>query len=352
MASFPWPSRCVLHDGDEARMTEQVLKDGVYFIYDGDCPVCKMAAEATRIKAELGPLNILDARSESSHPLLQEVNKRNLDLDEGMVIYHDGDFHHGNRALQFMATYGAKKGFFNHFNRLLFRSPLLSKLLYPLMRATRNFLLAARGKQKIRNLHTIDAPIFKSVFGENWDRLPPVMHRHYANHPNTKDVYIAEGTMVVEAALVLRVFSPILRLLGGIPAVNAKDIPVTVKFKSEPAGPALHFVRSFRFPGTKPYIFHSRMIPEGDSRITEQMKFGLGWRVSFSWENERVVLSHRGYALCFLGWRVPLPLNWLFGHVHAEEEALSDTKFKMFVEIRHWLFGKIYEYRGEFEMVD
>ncbi|MEX0297941.1 MAG: DUF4166 domain-containing protein [Kordiimonas sp.] len=332
-------------------MTQQTVLEGVYFIYDGDCPICKMAAEATRIKAALGPLTLIDARDKNVHPLIGEVNERRLNLDDSMVIYHQGDFHHGNRALQFMATYGGKKGFFNRFNRLMFRSPMLSRLLYPLMRGTRNGLLFIRGKDQIHNLRAINDPIFKPVFGDSWDTLPTVMHKHYANRPNTSETNTAEGLMCVETAPVLKVVAPLLKLLGGIPAVNAKDVPVTVEFESEPAGPALHFNRSFHFPGEKPYIFHSRMVPQGGSEIVEQMKFGLGWRVSFSWNGERVVLLHQGYAICILGRSIPMPLNWLFGHVHAEEQVIDDTRFKMFVEIRHWLFGKIYEYRGEFEMV-
>ena len=181
--------------------------------------------------------------------------------------------------------------------------------------------------------------------------MPPVMHRHYANRPFCRDVNIAEGVMTVRTAPVLRLAAPLLRLIGGIPAVNAENIPVTVRFESEERLDALHFKRSFRFPGNKPYVFHSRMMPRGGNRIVERMKYGLGWCVGFLWQDNKVMLQHEGFCLCLFGKFIPLPISWLIGSINAEEWALDDKSFAMSVEIRHPLFGKIYEYSGEFSMV-
>jgi len=332
-------------------MNEQNVQTGVWFIYDGECPVCKNAAQALRIKKELGPLHLLDARTEIQHLLIDKVNQERLNLDEGMVIYHQGQLFHGSTALEFMAIYGAPSGIFNRINRLLFRSPLLSKTLYPLMRAVRNFLLLIRHKPPIHNLINRKQPTFQSIFGADWDKLPPVMLKHYANRPFCNEVNTVQGTMAVQAAPILRLATPMLRLLGGIPAVNENNVPVTVRFESDSHSNAFHFRRTFHFPNQKPYVFHSKMIPQHEDKVVEQMKFGLGWRVAFEWRDNRVILAHNGYCLCI--WRkfIPVPLNWLIGKVHAEEWALDDNSFEMFVEIRHFLFGKIYEYRGRFDVI-
>jgi len=127
-------------------------ENGVWFIYDGDCPICQMAAEALRIKQDYGTLHLLDARVSTDHPLMQEINIRGLDLDQGMVIVADGQFHFGKGALKFMARYSERKGLFNWFTTSLFWSDFLAKALYPLMRGGRNLLLKLRGVDKIRNL--------------------------------------------------------------------------------------------------------------------------------------------------------------------------------------------------------
>ena len=170
---------------------------GVWFIYDGDCPICKRAAEAPQIKQSLGDLHLLDARIGGDHPLLVAVNNRGLNLDDGMVIFHGAQYFHGTAALEFMAVHGAPKGLFNHINRLLFRSKLFAATLYPLMCSGRNSLLKLRGKPLLFNLEKRNTPIFQSVFGDDWPRMPPVMHLHYANRPYGCDISTAKGTMSV-----------------------------------------------------------------------------------------------------------------------------------------------------------
>ena len=87
-------------------MSTLMEKDSVWFVYDGDCPICTHAAEALLIKQEFGSLNLLNAREAVDNPLIDEINKRGYDLDEGMVIYAHDHFYHGKEALKFMARYG------------------------------------------------------------------------------------------------------------------------------------------------------------------------------------------------------------------------------------------------------
>jgi predicted DCC family thiol-disulfide oxidoreductase YuxK len=139
-------------DGAQDGSLDNLKDDGIWFVYDGDCPICQMAAHALRIKKEYGDLHLLNAREVTDSALMAEINKRGYDLDEGMVIYLNGNFYHGKTALKFMARYGENKGLFNRFNKSLFWSDTLAKILYPLMRAGRNTLIHLRGRDKIRNL--------------------------------------------------------------------------------------------------------------------------------------------------------------------------------------------------------
>ncbi len=140
-------------------------KSGVWFVYDGECFLCSNAARALRIQEECGPLHLVDARKEKDSPLLKSIRDYKLDLDEGMVIFHQEKLYHGKDALRFMAIYGAPKGIFNKLNRFLFQSDKLSEISYPVMRGIRNFLLRLRNIPKIANLN--DAPIFESIFGSD-----------------------------------------------------------------------------------------------------------------------------------------------------------------------------------------
>jgi len=126
--------------------------DGVYFIYDGECPICNYAAHTFRIKQAVGELHLINAREEKLHPLIQEVNKKGLDLDEGMVLFYQGSFYHGQDALHLMGLLGSNNGWFNRINAFLFQSKPVAELCYPAMRGMRNALLRARGIAKINNL--------------------------------------------------------------------------------------------------------------------------------------------------------------------------------------------------------
>ena len=124
----------------------------VWFVYDGDCPLCTAAAQALRIRKAVGNLNLVDARHDSDHPILGEIQAQKLDLDQGMVIKFGDTLYHGADALNMMALLGTGQGWFNRLNALLFRSRWLAAICYPPMRAARNLLLRLSGIDRIGNL--------------------------------------------------------------------------------------------------------------------------------------------------------------------------------------------------------
>ena len=195
-------------------------------------------------------------------------------------------------------------------------------------------------------------PIFRSIFGDTWNSLPSVMHKHYANRPYCDDVVRVEGRMDVEFGWLVKLLSPLLRIVGALVPYQGKDIPVTVHFRSEPDSNAYCLDRTFNFPDKKPYIFYSRMVQIKDDVIVEFMKYGIGWKHRFYYNGEKVILEHRGYVWKIFGATIPVPLGLFLGRGYAEEEALNENSFRMEMNITHPLFGKMYEYRGVFEVED
>jgi len=325
-------------------------KNGVWFIYDGECPICASAAHALRIKKDYGQLHLINARAAAGDPLVREAGRRGLDLDEGMAIYADGRFHHGRDALKFMARYGEASNMFGTFCKTLFWSERLSALTYPWMRGARDWLLRRKGAPRIDNLGLKNSPIFQSIFGASWDSLPPVMKKHYANRPYTDDLTIVEGTLDVMCRGPMRFLSPLMKRMGQVPAHNEKDVPVTVKFQSEQGTKAFVFNRTFHFSGARPYAFRSRMMQIKGNEMIEIMRFGLGWKMLYLWDGEKVVLRHRGYALRLMGHYIPVPLALFLGEGYAEEVAVDDNTFDMITHITHPWWGRIYEYKGRFRV--
>ena len=318
----------------------------IWFVYDGDCPLCKIAATALRIKKEYGTLHLINARDARDNALLNEINARGYNLDEGMVIFDGEQYYHGDTALTFMAKYAEPNGVFNLTTRALFWSDFIAKILYPGLRGIRNLLLRQRNICRINNLKR--EPTFKNIFGESWQHLPAVMHKHYANRPYTDDVTVAEGIMNFHCSGPIKFFSPLLKILGSIPPYNESNVPVTVHFNSNRHANTFGFTRTFHFKNQQPYVFNSRMQQTQGNHVVEIMRFGLSWKMQYLWQDPHIKLVHRGYALKLFGFFLPLPLTLLLGQVYAFETAVDDNCFDMSVSITHPLWGKIYEYQGRF----
>ncbi len=193
-------------------------------------------------------------------------------------------------------------------------------------------------------------PIFKSIFGASWDALPPVMLKHYANRPYAKDKSTVEGVLDVMCAGPIKALAPLLWLMGGVPPHNERNVPVTVHFESDENSKFFIFNRIFHFKTCKPYRFKSRMMQVEGNEVVEIMPFGIGWRMLYLWQDGKVILKHKGYVWAVAGHMIPLPLTILLGAGHAEETPVNDDTFDMFVTITHPWWGKIYEYKGRFNV--
>jgi len=322
----------------------------VWFVYDGDCPICNLAARALRIKKTVGNLHLVNAREEKHHRLIGEINDRQLDLDEGMVLVFGGRFYHGEDALHMMALLGSGRGWFNRLNAVLFRSEPIARFCYPAMRAARNGLLRLGGRQKIRNLSLDpEEPIFKAVLAEQWNDLPPVMQKHYAVRPYSEDVVKIKGHLDIDVSLLVGLMA---RLTGALPAHSGRQVPVTVVFRSGKDSAAFHFERVFHYPVRGEVAFHSKMEVVGGNELVEFMRFGVGWKLACEWDGSKIILRHKGYVWRVFGVMIPIPFALIMGKGHAEEVPISDDGFAMWTHTLHPLFGKTFGYAGEFKVTE
>jgi predicted DCC family thiol-disulfide oxidoreductase YuxK len=138
--------------GDDSMTDQLPSKQAIWFVYDGECPMCSMAAAAFEVRKAVGTLHLVNARADLAHPALAEVNAARLDLDAGMAIKYGGRLYHGADALHLMALIGSEHGWLNRMNALLFRSKSVARAAYPFMRAARNLAVALKGSGKINNL--------------------------------------------------------------------------------------------------------------------------------------------------------------------------------------------------------
>ena len=91
-----------------------------------------------------------DSIADEDNPYGTEQTIKRGDLDEGMVLMLDGQIYHGADCINRLALLSSNAGLFNRFNRIMFRSETLSRVMYPVLRAGRNTTLRLMGRRAIQ----------------------------------------------------------------------------------------------------------------------------------------------------------------------------------------------------------
>ncbi|GGX77226.1 hypothetical protein GCM10007160_00520 [Litchfieldella qijiaojingensis] len=126
----------------------------IMLIYDKQCPFCDHYCRLVRLRESVGSLILVDAREDTE--VMDEITEAGLDIDQGMVLKMDGRLYYGDDAIHVLALLSSRSSVFNRLNFWAFRSAKRARLLYPMLRGCRNFLLKLLGKTKINNLSRPD----------------------------------------------------------------------------------------------------------------------------------------------------------------------------------------------------
>jgi predicted DCC family thiol-disulfide oxidoreductase YuxK len=118
-----------------------------WLLYDGECPFCSAYVRLVRLRENVGPFGLIDARN--GGPEYDEALQAGFDLDEGMLLKLSGRYYHGKDCIHALALLGRKSDLFGRANGWIFRSERRSALLYPVLRAGRNLALRLLGRRKM-----------------------------------------------------------------------------------------------------------------------------------------------------------------------------------------------------------
>jgi predicted DCC family thiol-disulfide oxidoreductase YuxK len=124
--------------------------DEILLVYDKECPACDTYCRLVEVQPSAGRLTLVDARDPT--PVMDEITRAGLDIDQGMVVKMGGRIYYGSDAIHALAQVSSRSGIFNKLSYYAFRSRKASHMLYPPLRACRNLLLKILGKTKINNL--------------------------------------------------------------------------------------------------------------------------------------------------------------------------------------------------------
>lgn len=108
-------------------------------VYDGHCPFCARYVAYQRLRETLGNVALVDARQRPD--LVRDFEQAGLPLDNGMALIMNGAVYYGADCMNRLALMSSRSGLFNKLNAAIFRSPSVSRVLYPALRGFRNLTL-------------------------------------------------------------------------------------------------------------------------------------------------------------------------------------------------------------------
>jgi len=126
-------------------MTKQIDN---WIIYDGECPFCSRYVKLMRLEETIGDIRLIDARK--NPPELNLLKEKNLDINSGMAIFFNGQLYFGADCINRLALLSSPIGLVNKLNYYIFKTPLISRILYPVLRIGRNIVIHLLGKGFIK----------------------------------------------------------------------------------------------------------------------------------------------------------------------------------------------------------
>jgi predicted DCC family thiol-disulfide oxidoreductase YuxK len=130
----------------------QTVRDpeALWLVYDGECPLCSAWCKRARVADAVGKLHLVDARQPG--PLMDEITRLGLDIDQGMVLKFQDIIYYGPDAIRMVSLLSTPAGWFNRLNAWFFGSVRRANFFYPLGKFFRNLTLKALGIKYIDNL--------------------------------------------------------------------------------------------------------------------------------------------------------------------------------------------------------
>lgn len=111
--------------------------------YDGECVFCSNLVQLTKLRSKFHEVCLIDAR-QKDHPLILQY-KDKYNFDQGMLVVLDEKEYYGALALNILSVLGFS-GILAPVLLFLFKSKTFSKIVYPVLKAGRAFVLLLRGR--------------------------------------------------------------------------------------------------------------------------------------------------------------------------------------------------------------
>ena len=326
----------------------------IFALYDGKCPLCQFGVKNYQLDRQYGELNVVDIREETA--LKKEAQAQGFDLDRNVVVKHGDQFYDGGDALHYMAMRADKRGWLGRILPVVFRSRVMSRLLYPLLRNTRRVLLWLRHVPTIKEE---DAPrkesaIKRQLSAADWKALHPDVQRRFATEPALYDQVIYRGVMErVECSAAGKIFAYFTRLIANpLTPHRGVNVPMDVLLYRKVGEAGTYWRRTYYYPGKTPYtvtsVKRAAKRENAKEQMTECVGAGFGMVLAIAQKNGTLHFTSTRYFWQMGPLYIALPHLLTPGQTHVIHEPVNDTQFRFTITMTHPWLGQTFYQTGIF----
>ena len=136
-------------------------------------------------------------------------------------------------------------------------------------------------------------PFITETLGADWDKLSPVIQRHYNTSINSATCVI--GNMEIGYPSYLLPLITLIHFCGGLVLTRGERIETIVKKTVCATNNTLFWSRTLKYQNNKKDYFFSKMTYLQDHELIETVQFGFGLRLKVSVEKGKLVYRSNGH---------------------------------------------------------
>ena len=119
-------------------------------IFDGQCPFCRAYVASLEGNNGTNKARVAKIDARYAPKFVEQLADKGIDINAGIILIKGDSVFQDAEALTLLAKQHAASGYFIGLHHHLLRYKLLSRAIYPLLRALRNAYLRSAGQTPIK----------------------------------------------------------------------------------------------------------------------------------------------------------------------------------------------------------
>jgi hypothetical protein len=196
-----------------------------------------------------------------------------------------------------------------------------------------------------------EGELFKKIMGDDWKKLHPDIQKRFEKNPIPGSPLKYEGALEeLSCSFWGKVLARITRPLvgGALIPYTAYNFPVNIQVYSRQNCPYIFKHRIYKIPGRKPVEFTSYMKESSKGDVLEYVGAGLGMKLLVFEKDSNLHFKSDGYFWDIGICRIPIPDIFSPGATYLMHINEGENRFRIRIDIKHKLFGKMFVQAGVF----